>query len=78
MGLLPATGTEISLGRMGAALGVIPNATTQVSLNAQVGTGRNRARGAGGDAQGYQTSIASGSATREGNDFGGLTTDNNY
>jgi hypothetical protein len=59
-------------------LGVIPNATTQVSLNAQVGTGRNRARGAGGNAQGYQTSIASGSATREGNDFGGLTTDNNY
>jgi hypothetical protein len=78
MGVLPATGTEISLGRMGAALGVIPNATTQVSLNAQVGTGRNRARGAGGNAQGYQTSIASGSATREGNDFGGLTTDNNY
>lgn len=78
MGVLPATGTEISLGRMGAALGVIPNATTQVSLNAQVGTARNRARGAGGDARGYQTSIASGSATREGNDFGGLTTDNNY
>ena len=78
MGLLPATGTEISLGRMGAALGVIPNATTQVSLNAQVGTGRTRARGAGGTAQGYQTSIASGSITREGTDFGWLTTANNY
>ena len=78
MGLLPATGTEISLGRMGAALGVSATSTSQVSLNAQVGTGRNRARGAGGNAQGYQTSIASGSATREGHDFGGLTTDNAY
>jgi hypothetical protein len=78
MGVLPGTGTEISLGRMGAALGVSASATSQVSLNAQVGTGRNRARGAAGDAQGYQTSIASGSATREGTDFGGLTTDNAY
>ena len=78
MGLLPATGTEISLGRMGAALGVVATSTTQVALNAQVATGRNRARGAGGDAQGYQTSIASGSTTREGNDFGGLTTNNTY
>ena len=78
MGLLPATGTEISLGRMGAALGVSANSTSQTALNAQVGTGRNRSRGAGGNAQGYQTSIASGSATREGNDFGGLTTDNAY
>jgi hypothetical protein len=78
MGLLPATGTEISLGRMGRAIGVSATSTSQVSLNAQVGTGRNRTRGAGGDAQGFQTSIASGSATREGTDFGGLTTTNDY
>jgi hypothetical protein len=78
MGVLPGTGTEISLGRMGAALGVVATSTTQVALNAQVGTGRNRARGAGGDAQGFQTSLTSGSATREGNDFGGLTTNNTY
>jgi|APGre2960657373_1045057.scaffolds.fasta_scaffold173861_2 hypothetical protein len=78
MGVLPGTGTEISLGRMAAALGVVATSTTQVALNAQVGTGRNRARGAGGDAQGFQTSIASGSATREGTDFGGLTTNNTY
>jgi hypothetical protein len=78
MGVLPGTGTEISLGRMAAALGVSVTSTSQVSLNAQVGTGRNRARGAGGNAQGYQTSIASGSVTQEGTDFGGLTTDNAY
>lgn len=78
MGVLPITGTEISLGRMAAAIGVVATSTTQVALNAQVGTARNRTRGAGGDAQGFQTSIPSGSATREGNDFGGLTTDNTY
>ena len=78
MGVLPGTGTEISLGRMAAALGVVATSTTQVALNAQVGTGRNRARGAGGNAQGYQTSIASGSVTQEGTDFGGLTTDGTY
>jgi hypothetical protein len=78
MGVLPATGTEISLGRMGRALGVSATSTSQTALNAQVGVGRNRARGSGGNAQGFQTSIASGSATREGNDFGGLTTNNDY
>ena len=75
MGVLPATGTEISLGRLGAALGVVANATTQVSLNAQVGTGRNR--GTSGPSIGV-SSISSGSATSEGNDFGGLTVPNTY
>jgi len=35
MGLIPTTGSEVSMGRIGVALGVIPNATTQVALNAQ-------------------------------------------
>jgi hypothetical protein len=75
MGLLPGTGSEISLGRMGAALGVVANSTTQVALNAQVGTGRNRATSGTSVAK---TSIASGSATAESTDFGGSTTPNVY
>jgi len=73
MGVIPATGTEISLGRLGAALGVVATSTTQVALNAQVGTGRNRALGTG-----TITSIASGSVTQESTDFGGLTSPNTY
>jgi hypothetical protein len=75
MGVLPATGTEISMGRMGAALGVVATATTQVALNAQIGTGRNRATSG---TSVPVSSIASGSATQESTDFGGLTTPGNY
>ena len=75
MGTLPATGTAISMGRMGAALGVVANSTTKVSLNAQIGTGRNRATSGTSVAV---AGIASGSATRESTDFGGLTTPNVY
>jgi len=75
MGTIPTTGAEISLGRLGAALGVVANSTTQVALNAQVGTGRNRATSGPTLAV---TSIASGSATQEGTDFGSLTTPNTY
>ena len=74
MGVLPATGTEISLGRMSYAIGVSPTTSSPTSLNAQIGTGRNRTTGTGG----VQTSIASGSQTRESTDFGGLTTPNAY
>jgi hypothetical protein len=75
MGVLPGTGTEISLGRMGAALGVVATSTTQVALNAQVGTGRNRATSGTSIAV---SGIASGSATAESTDFGGLTTPGTY
>jgi hypothetical protein len=71
MGVLPATGTEISMGRIGAALGVVPNSTTQVALNAQLGTGRNR------NLSGV-ASIPTGSQTDESQSFGGLSTTNNY
>jgi len=70
-GTVPATGSQISMGRLGAALGVVANSTTKVSLNAQIGTGRNRSLSGVG-------SIASGSATRESTDFGGLATPNTY
>jgi hypothetical protein len=75
MGTIPGTGSEISLGRLGAALGVVANSTTQVALNAQVGTGRNRATSGTSIAV---SGIASGSATRESTDFGGLTSPNVY
>ena len=71
MGLLPATGAEISMGRIGAALGVVANSTTQVALNAQIGTGRNRSLSG-------VASIASGSQTAESSNLGGLTTPNAY
>jgi hypothetical protein len=71
MGVLPATGTEISMGRIGAALGVVANSTTQVALNAQLGTGRNR------NLSGV-ASIASGSQTEESAGFGGLSTTGTY
>lgn len=75
MGTIPGTGSQISMGRLGAALGVVATSTTKVSLNAQIGTGRNRATSGTSVAVG---SITSGSATRESTDFGGLTTPNPY
>jgi hypothetical protein len=70
-GTVPATGSQISMGRLGAALGVVATSTTKVSLNAQIATGRNRSLSG-------VASIASGSATRESTDFGGLSTPNTY
>lgn len=70
-GLIPTTGSEISMGRIGVALGVIATATTQVALNAQLGTGRNRSLSG-------VASIASGSESAEGSSFGGLETPNTY
>ena len=75
MGTIPGTGSQISMGRLGAALGVVANSTTKVSLNAQIGTGRNRATSGTSVAVSI---ITSGSATRESTDFGGLTTPNPY
>lgn len=70
-GVLPNTGQEISLGRIGYALGINPNATTQTRLNADVGVGRNRSLSG-------VASIASGSQSAESTDFGGLQTPNTY
>jgi hypothetical protein len=70
-GVLPNTGQEISLGRIGYALGINPNSTTQTRLNADVGVGRNRSLSG-------VASIASGSQSQESADFGGLQTPNSY
>jgi hypothetical protein len=73
MGQLPATGTEISMGRISQALGLTgaPSAGSNIGLNATLGTGRNRATT-------VISSIASGSQTEEGASFGGLTSPNTY
>lgn len=71
MGLIPTTGSEVSMGRIGVALGVIATTTTEVALNAQLGTGRGRSTsGVAG--------IASGSQTDESTSFGGLETTGTY
>lgn len=70
-GLVPTTGSEVSMGRIAAALGINPNATTQTRLNADLGVGRNRSLS-------NVASFASGSETPEGSGFGGLQTPNTY
>lgn len=75
MGLIPATGTEISMGKVAAALGLITGsanaANTNIGLNSSLGVGRNRATT-------IISSITSGSQTQESADFGGLDTPNDY
>lgn len=75
MGLIPATGSEISMGRISRALGLTgtypPADGTNVGLNATLGTGRNRAIT-------DIASIPSGSQTLESTDFGGLDTPSEY
>lgn len=76
MGLIPNTGTEISMGRIAKALGLAAaypptGADQNITLNAKLGTGRNRSLSG-------VASIATGSLTRESTDFGGLQTPFDY
>lgn len=77
MGLIPATGSEISMGRIARALGITtsypPTGATEnnIKLADTLGTGRSRATTP-------ISSFASGSQVRESTDFGGLTTPNDY
>jgi hypothetical protein len=75
MGLIPATGTEISMGRISRSLGLTstypPPTGSEVKLNATLGTGRNRAITS-------ISSIPTGSETLESSDFGGLETPFDY
>jgi hypothetical protein len=76
MGLLPATGSEISIGKVAAALGLITGsgnaaAGQNIGLNSSLGVGRNRAST-------VIASITSGSQTQESSDFGGLSTPQDY
>lgn len=76
MGLIPSTGSEISMGKIAKALGITtayPPGPSEgnIKLADTLGTGRARATT-------VISSFASGSQVREGTDFGGLTTPNDY
>ena len=75
MGVIPATGTEISMGRISRALGNTsaypPPAGTNIKLNGTLGINRSNATTNISD-------IVSGSSTEESSDFGGLDTPNTY
>lgn len=76
MGLIPNTGTEISMGRIAKALGLAgtyppTGSALNIKLTDTLGTGRDRSLSG-------VASIASGSLTRESQDFGGLATPFDY
>jgi len=75
MGVIPATGTEISMGRISRALGITsaypPPASSDIKLNGTLGINRSNAITNISD-------IVSGSSTEESSDFGGLDTPNTY
>jgi len=68
MGVVPATGSEVSMGKISVVLGLFANvgAVTNLGLNSSLGVGRNRTTSG-------VASIASGSLTEEGASFGGLS-----
>jgi hypothetical protein len=72
MGTVPATGTEVSMGRISVVLGLASTpGQVQVGLNSTLGVGRNRSYS-------NVASIPSGSATQESSDFGGLSGSGTY
>ena len=80
MGLLPATGTEIAMGKVYRAFGLSaaypPAANTDIGLNSTLGANREPPQAFGTPAQ--QTAIPSGDETKLSEDFGGLTTPEDY
>jgi hypothetical protein len=73
MGVLPATGTLISMGRIGSALGLYTSGSTptaSLGLNQTLGTNRYRITGS--------TAIAFSGQTGESLSFGGLNAPNPY
>ena len=75
MGQIPATGSEVSMGRISRALGLTgaypPPAGSNIKLNGTLGINRSLATT-------NISNIASGSSTEESGDFGGLDTPNTY
>lgn len=75
MGVIPATGTEVSMGRISRALGLTgaypPPAGSNIKLNGTLGINRSLATT-------NISNIVSGSSTEESGDFGGLDTPNTY
>ena len=72
MGTVPATGSEISMGRVSVVLGLASTpGQVEVGLNSTLGVGRNRSYSG-------VASIPSGSASQESADFGGLSGSGTY
>ena len=73
MGLIPSTGSEVSMGRISKALGTSTTypPASQIKLNGTLGINRSNAIT-------FIPNIISGSSTEESSDFGGLDTPNNY
>ncbi len=75
MGVIPSTGSEVSMGRISRALGTTnaypPPAGSNIKLNGTLGINRSNAITNISD-------IVSGSSTEESGDFGGLDTPNTY
>ncbi len=80
MGTLPATGQEISIGKIARAFGLEasypPSGGSNIGLNSTLGVNREPPQASGTTAQ--QTAIPANSTTKESEDFGGLDTPNNY
>jgi hypothetical protein len=72
MGTVPATGSEVSMGRISVVLGLAATpGQVQVGLNSTLGVGRNRSYS-------NVASIPSGSESEESADFGGLSGSGTY
>jgi hypothetical protein len=80
MGILPATGTEIAMGKVyrafGLSAGYPPAAGTGIGLNSTLGDNRKPPQASGTSAQ--QTAIPASTQTKLSEDFGGLTTAEDY
>lgn len=80
MGILPATGTEIAMGKVfrafGLSAGYPPAAGTGIGLNSTLGENREPPQATGLPAQEFP--LLPGETTRLSEDFGGLTTPETY
>lgn len=73
MGVIPSTGSQVSMGKISKALGISGTypPTSSTSLNGTLGGQRSLATTT-------ISNIGAGAATKESADFGGLTTPQDY
>jgi hypothetical protein len=77
MGILPATGTEIAIGKVWKAMtNINPTSGLNLGLNSTLGFNRQPPQVSGTTTQ--QTRIENGVQTKLSEDFGGLTTPHDY
>jgi hypothetical protein len=76
MGIIPATGQQISMGSVYSAFGLIPQPGSNIGLNSTLGVNRQPPQASGTTAQ--QTAIPASTETELSVDMGGLNTPQNY